>query len=74
MTEHVPTANREIVPLEIEHTSGVPDVNVTGNPEDAVAVTLNDPKLIDRAVIGLKVITCVGLVIVKLRFTATAAA
>lgn len=72
--EHVPTRTNETVSPATEQTSGVFDVNITGNPADEVAVTANGPKLMDRGGICLKVMTCFGLVIVKLRLTAGAAA
>ncbi len=70
--EQVPTDRSETVSPETEHTTGVLLANETVSPADEVAATVNAPKLIDRGGSVLKVMTCVGFVIVKLRFTAGA--
>lgn len=70
----MPTDCSETVPFDTEQTSGVFDVKTTGKPAEDVAVIANGPKLTERGGIVLKVMTCVGFVIVTLRFKAGAEA
>ena len=55
--EQVPTVKSETTPLATEQTGGVADVSVTASPADEVAVTVNGPKLIECAAIGVNVMT-----------------
>jgi hypothetical protein len=55
-------------PLEV-HTVGVVVMKVTGNPDDAVAVTVSGDVLNALSPMGEKVIVCPAFVTPKLRVT-----
>jgi hypothetical protein len=70
----VPTAIRVTVVPEAEHTVGVVEISVTGNPEEAVATSVTVPVI--SVVVGIvgSVMACLALLTVKLCETGAAAA
>ena len=75
-TLHVPAATSAMsepsAPLDV-HTAGVVVVNVTGNPDDAVALTVNGDCDASRVASVPKVMLCGARVTLKLRTTGAAA-
>jgi hypothetical protein len=70
----VPTATRVTLERDTLQTVEVVEAKLTDNPEEAVALTVNDPALSDRFGSAANVMVWLAFATEKLRLTGVAAA